>query len=101
MRGSDTNAGPMFVYVTTEHFVPKKHPLRTLKPLVDAALSKLDREFDALYSLSGRPSVPPEYLLRGLVLQFLYSIRSFLNPAITLAQPKNSSIFFRSLILCW
>jgi len=77
MRGSDSNAGPMFVYVTTEHFVPKKHPLRTLKPLVDAALSKLDREFDTLYSSSGRPSVPPEYLLRGLVLQFLYSIRSF------------------------
>lgn len=77
MRGSDSNAGPMFVYVTTESFVPKKHPLRLLKPLVDTALSKLDREFDALYSTSGRPSVPPEYLLRGLVIQFLYSIRSF------------------------
>jgi len=77
MRGFDSTASPMFVYVTTEHFVPKKHPLRILKPLVDTALSKLDHEFDDLYSSSGRPSVPPEYLLRGLVLQFLYSIRSF------------------------
>lgn len=77
MRGSSERLGPMFVYVTTEQFVPKKHPLRSLKPLVDAALSKLDREFDALYASTGRPSIPPEYLLRGLVLQFLYSIRSF------------------------
>jgi len=67
----------MFVYVSTEQFVPKKHPLRSLKPLVDSALSKLDRELDAIYSSTGRPSIPPEYLLRGLVLQFLYSIRSF------------------------
>lgn len=77
MRGSSDCLGPMFVYVSTEQFVPKKHPLRSLKPLVDSALSKLDREFDALYASTGRPSIPPEYLLRGLVLQFLYSIRSF------------------------
>jgi transposase len=67
----------MFVYVSTEQFVPKKHPLRSLKPLVDSALLKLDSEFDAVYASTGRPSIPPEYLLRGLVLQFLYSIRSF------------------------
>lgn len=77
MRGSSYSLGPMFVYVTTEQFVPKKHPLRSLKPLVDSALSKLDNEFDALYASTGRPSIPPEYLLRGLLLQFLYSIRSF------------------------
>jgi transposase len=77
MRGSSDSLSPMFVYVTTEQFVPKRHPLRSLKPLVDSALSKLDREFDALYASTGRPSIPPEYLLRGLVLQFLYSIRSF------------------------
>lgn len=56
MRGSSERLGPMFVYVTTEQFVPKKHPLRSLKPLVDTALSKLDREFDALYASTGRPS---------------------------------------------
>lgn len=77
MRGSDKSIGPMFVYVTTEQFVPKHHPLRKLKPLVDSALLQLDREFDSLYASGGRPSIPPEYLLRGLVLQFLYSIRSF------------------------
>jgi transposase len=77
MRGSSDTIGPMFVYVTTEQFVPKKHPLRSLKPLVDSALSNLDSEFDTLYASTGRPSIPPEYLLRGLVLQFLYSIRSF------------------------
>jgi len=76
MRGSSELSGPMFVYVTTEQFVSKNHPLRSLKPLVDAALSKLDREFNDLYSSTGRPSVPPEYLLRGLVLQFIYSVRS-------------------------
>ena len=69
----------MFVYVTTEQFVPKHHPRRSLKPLVDSALSKLDREFDTLYASTGRPSIPPEYLLRGLVLQFLYSIRVIQN----------------------
>ncbi len=77
MRGSGKSTGPMFVYVTTEHFVPKHHPLRKLKPLVDSALSQLDREFDALYASVGRPSIPPEYLLRGLVLQFLTPVAAF------------------------
>ena len=77
MRGSSDCFDPMFVYASTEQFVPKRHPLRSLKPLVDSALLKLDREFDAVYASTGRPSIPPEYLLRGLVLQFLYSIRSF------------------------
>lgn len=77
MRGEDGCAGPMFVYVTTEHFVSKNHPLRLLKPLVDTALSNLNKELSVLYSSTGRPSIPPEFLLRGLVLQFLYSIRSF------------------------
>lgn len=76
MRGSSNEISPMFVYVTTEQFVSQNHPLRSLKPLVDTALSKLDRELDALYSDTGRPSVPPEFLLRGLVLQFVYSVRS-------------------------
>ena len=71
MRGSDSSTSPMFVYVTTEQFIPKRHPLRTLKPLVDSALSKLDREFEALYASTGRPSIPPEYLLRGLYLLHL------------------------------
>jgi len=84
----------MFVYVTTEQFVSKNHPLRSLKPLVDAALSKLNSEFDALYSSTGRPSVPPEYLLRGLVLQFVYSIRSH----VVLMDRVNSDMAFRWFI---
>lgn len=94
MRGSTETFGPMFVYVTTEQFVSKNHPLRSLKPLVDAALSKLDRDFDALYSKTGRPSVPPEYLLRGLVLQFVYSIRSH----VVLMDRVNSDMAFRWFI---
>jgi len=57
MRGSTETFGPMFVYVTTEQFVSINHPPRSLKPLVDAALSILDRDFDALHSKTGRPSV--------------------------------------------
>lgn len=94
MRGSSESFGPMFVYVTTEQFVSKNHPLRSLKPLVDAALSKLNRDFDALYSSTGRPSVPPEYLLRGLVLQFVYSIRSH----VVLMDRVNSDMAFRWFI---
>jgi len=94
MRGSAESAGPMFVYVTTEQFVSKNHPLRSLKPLVDTALSKLDRVLDALYSTTGRPSVPPEYLLRGLVLQFVYSVRSH----VVLMDRVNSDMAFRWFI---
>lgn len=94
MRGSAESSGRMFVYVTTEQFVSKNHPLRSLKPLVDTALSKLDREFDALYCSTGRPSVPPEYLLRGLVLQFVYSIRSH----VVLMDRVNSDMAFRWFI---
>src|SRR6185369_8296095 len=94
MRGSTNCLGPMFVYVSTEQFVPKKHPLRSLKPLVDSALSKLDREFDSLYSSTGRPSIPPEYLLRGLVLQFVYSVRSH----VALMDRINSDMAFRWFI---
>lgn len=94
MRGSAESSGRMFVYVTTEQFVSKNHPLRSLKPLVDTALSKLDHEFNALYASTGRPSVPPEYLLRGLVLQFVYSIRSH----VVLMDRVNSDMAFRWFI---
>lgn len=94
MRGSTESNGPLFVYVTTEQFVSKNHPLRSLKLLVDTALAKLDREFDSLYSSTGRPSIPPEYLLRGLVLQFVYSVRSH----VTLMDRINSDMAFRWFI---
>ncbi len=62
----------MFSYVSLEHRVPaKQHPLRRVRALFDQALSQLSDEFDALYADSGRPSIPPEQLLRALLLQAL------------------------------
>lgn len=66
----------MFSYVSLEERVPAKHPLRAIRQLTDRALRELSADFDAMYSQRGRPSIPPEQLLRALVLQCLYSIRS-------------------------
>jgi len=66
----------MFVYVSPDAFVPKDHPLRPIRTMVDKALAELDRDFAALYAETGRPSIPPEHLLKALLLQALYSIRS-------------------------
>jgi len=66
----------MFSYVTLEQRVPQTHPLREIRRIADVALGSLSEEFDSLYSASGRPSIPPEYVLRALLLQAFYSIRS-------------------------
>lgn len=66
----------MFSYVSTEQRVPKDHPLRAVRTLVDAVLREMSREFDGLYAVVGRPSIPPERLLRAQLLQIFYSIRS-------------------------
>lgn len=76
MRGIESKTGAMFVYISPESYVPKDHPLRPIRIMVDKALTELDREFSALYSDTGRPSIPPEYLLKALLLQALFSIRS-------------------------
>jgi transposase len=76
MRGSDLNQGAMFSYVDLEQRVPDSHPLRKVKQAVDVILQKMSAEFNARYSTIGRPSIPPERLLRALLLQTLYSIRS-------------------------
>ncbi|MBU6423994.1 MAG: IS5 family transposase [Chloroflexota bacterium] len=76
MRGEDRGPAAMWTYVRLEERVPKDHPLRAIRRMTDAALAKLDRIFDGMYSPIGRPSIPPERLLRALVLQLLYSIRS-------------------------
>jgi transposase len=76
MRGEfDDNAG-MFSYITPAQRVPKDHPLRPIRDLVNAALKELSPVFQKLYSRIGRPSIPPERLIRASVLQMLYSIRS-------------------------
>ena len=76
MRGDDPRHDAMFSYVTPEARVRADHPLRPIRKMTDAALQRLSARFDRLYSTIGRPSIPPEKLLRALLLQMLYSIRS-------------------------
>ena len=76
MRGSENRQENMFSYVSPEARVPKKHPLRPIRKMVDKALGDLSPKFSELYSHTGRPSVAPEYLLKGSLLQILYSVRS-------------------------
>ena len=76
MRGEDRTSGALFSYVDIEARIPTKHPLRAMRRLTNAALSDLDGAFSALYEACGRPSIPPERLLRATLLQLLYSIRS-------------------------
>lgn len=76
MRGTDDRQQPMFSYVTLEQRVPPNHPLRPLRQMTDEALAELSPLFEQLYSKTGRPSIAPERLLRALLLQVLYSVRS-------------------------
>jgi transposase len=76
MRGDTPRDRQIFSYVMPEQRVPKDHPLRSIRRMADEALERLSPRFDELYSRVGRPSIPPEFLLRGLLLQLLYSIRS-------------------------
>ena len=76
MRGGDERSGSLFSYVDLEARVGRTHPLRTIRLVVNEALSTLAGEFSALYSPIGRPSIPPEKLLRAMLLQAFYSIRS-------------------------
>jgi transposase len=76
MRGDESVQGGMFSYVTLEQRVPQAHPLRAIRRLTDVVLRSLSQEFDSLYSASGRPSIAPEYVLRALLLQAFYSVRS-------------------------
>ena len=76
MRGSDIRTGELFSYVDLEERVPKNHPLRLIRRIVNEVLAALDREFAELYAAEGRPSIAPERLLRALLLQAFYTIRS-------------------------
>ena len=75
MRGLDHTSGSLFSYVDLEAKVPRSHPLRAMRDLVNASLATMDASFAALYKSEGRPSIPPERLLRATLLQLLYSIR--------------------------
>ena len=76
MRGNDPKQSAMFSYISLEERVPQDHPLRAFRSLTDRALARLSPRFEAMYSSTGRPSVAPEQLLRALLLQALYTIRS-------------------------
>jgi transposase len=76
MRGADERTGAMFSYVSLEERVPADHPLRTVRRITDHALERLSPRFGTLYVKFGRPSIAPEKLLRALLLQALYTIRS-------------------------
>jgi transposase len=76
MRGDDQQSGHLFSYLSPEQRVPADHPLRVIREMTDEALRQLSPQFEAIYATTGRPSVPPEQLLRALLLQALYTIRS-------------------------
>ena len=76
MRGHENPQASMFSYVSLEQRVPKDHPLRTLRTLVDGILANMSALFDERHSHTGRPSIPPEQLLRALLVQILFTIRS-------------------------
>jgi transposase len=76
MRGKDEQQGSVFSYVSAEERIPQDHPLRAIRGTVDEVLKAMSKEFGRLYAKSGRHSIPPERLLRALLLQLFYSIRS-------------------------
>ncbi len=76
MRGNDLQQDAMFSYLSPEQRVPADHPLRPIRQMVDTVLKRLSPRFEGMYAEGGRPSIPPEKLLRALLLQCLYSVRS-------------------------
>src|SRR3974390_1328764 len=76
MRGKDEQQLDVFSYISPEQRVPQDHPLRSRRAMTDEALQQLQPRFNRLYAKTGRPSIAPEKLLRALLLQALYSVRS-------------------------
>jgi transposase len=91
MRGLETKTEAMFVYLSPESYVPKDHPLRPIRGMADKALAELNADFNKIYADTGRPSIPPEQLLKALLLQAFYTIRSNRQ----LVEQLNYNILFR------
>jgi hypothetical protein len=96
MRGDDVQQEAMFSYLSPEARVPQDHPLRPIRDMVNQALAELSGEFQAMYSREGRPSIPPEKLLRALLLQVLYTIRSVR----LLMEQLDYNLLFRFSLVC-
>ena len=94
MRGHDEQTTHMFSYLSPEQRVPADHPLRAVRALTDEALQTMSRRFASLYATTGRPSIPPEQLLRALLLQVLYTVRS----ERLLMEELNDNLLFRWFI---
>ena len=101
MRGADRQTAAMFSYISPEGLVPQDHPLRAIRPLVNAALGRLSGRFEQMYAPRGRDSISPEKLLRALLLQALFSVRSerqlmeqiTYNMMIRWVEPRGSPVF--------
>ncbi len=91
MRGFEEKSDALFVYVSPETFVPTDHPLRPIRKMVDEALVNMSPVFSQMYSHTGRPSIPPERLLKAMLLQVLYSIPS----NVKLVEQIHFSLLFR------
>lgn len=93
MRGDSTNQGELFSYVSLEARIPDNHPIRKVRKIVDTALAEIEPAFNDMYSSVGRPSIPPEQLIRSMLLQIFFTIRSERQMAmpncIERAQAKN------------
>ena len=75
MRGEAERQATLMLGLTPDGFVPKEHPLRRINPLVDSVLRRMSPLFDELYASGGRPSIPPEHLLKATLLMALYMVR--------------------------
>ena len=76
MRGQDHQQSDIFSYLSPEQRVQQDHPLRAIRAMADLALENMSKRFDSMYAKTGRPSIPPEKLLRAQLIQMLYSVRS-------------------------
>ncbi|MCE5360750.1 transposase [Candidatus Igneacidithiobacillus taiwanensis] len=91
MRGAKVETQGLFSYLSPEQRVPQDHPLRAIRAIVDRALAEMDSHFGVVFATYGRPSIPPEFLLRALLLQVFYSIRSERQ----LVEQLNYNLLFR------
>jgi transposase len=96
MRGPDQQQSHIFSYISPEQRVRKDHPLRAIRAMVDEVLTELSPEFTKMYAKVGRPSIPPEQLLRALLLQLLYSVRKTSRRSCHLRMASSSSVVCRS-----